>query len=169
MAEIDNTAVIGPFAVRPTAYTDGLSSGGALSQLDKLNQYDGALGNSGHDRMHYAPSSFFIWSHFVITDTNNNAKESLIVAAPWPLTIWAADIGCESAAGSAGTIDIEVDGASILDAASDVKTTAGTAVRVAPEVGEDDVTYGQTVNILSTGTGAGAMLGSQAHMYCQRL
>ncbi len=165
MAEVNNTDWIGPEEVRPTGWDDPTEED---TQLHKLARYDSSLGRANHSALHAKPASFFVWSMFVITTATNNSKESLIVEAPWPVTIWAADVGCESAGGATGTVDIEVDGASILDAAEAVKATAGTAVRVAPEDGSEEVAYGQTINIVQAGGVGGDMIGGQAHLYCQR-
>jgi len=161
MAEVDNSAVIGNFSARPTDDGDD-------SQIDRLRRYDPSLGSSLHHEMHRRPASFFVWSLYVLTTANNNAKESAKVAAPWPLTIWAADVGCETCAATTGTVDIEVEGSSILDAAEDVKTGAGTCARVAPEADSEDVEYDETINIVQTAGSAADMVGGQAHLYCQR-
>lgn len=167
MAEVDNSAIIGAFTARPTGY--GQTAGQDDGQLETLKRYDSSLGRAGHDRMHYRPASFYTWSLYVLTTANNNAKESAIVKAPWPMTIWAADVGCETCAATTGTVDIEVGGTSILDAAEDVKTTAGTCVRVAPEDGNEDLDYDDAINIVQTAGSAADMIGGQAHLYCQRL
>lgn len=168
MAELDNSAVIGAFTVRPTGYdTD--------DQLFTLQRYDTALGNAGHDRMHYAPSSFFVIDLYVLTTANNNTKDSCDIKAPWPFTIWGADVGCETAASAAGTVDILTDplGAqayvSILDAAEDVKTQEGQGQRVAPEDGSEDIVFGTSIICRQIASTAAAMIGGQAHLYCQRL
>jgi len=167
MAEVDNTQIIGDFACRITGWDDPTV---ADTQLHKLNRYDNALGSAKHGALHLRPASFFVIDLYVLTTANANAKPSAKIAAPYPLTIWAADVGCESAAGGTGTIDLQVDAASILDAAEDVKTGAGTCVRVAPEDGSEDVDYGSTIHIIQTaGGGAGDMIGGQAHIYAQRL
>lgn len=162
MAEVNNAAIIGPRTVRPSGFSED-------EQLWKLQQYDHALGDAGHAGMHYLPASFYVWFHAAFTPANDSTVNSLSVKAPWPLTIWAADVGCESAAGSAATVDIRVGSGSVLNAAEDVKTTAGTAARVAPEDGSEDVAYNSAVFIRVIGTGAGAVVGAQAHLYCQRL
>lgn len=166
MSEVVNTAVIGDHSARIEGWDDLTDRD---KQYGKLRAYDKALGNAGHAALHRAPASFFIWSMFVFTDANNNSKDSVSAKAPYPLTIWAADVGCESAAGSAGAVDILVDGTTILDAPEDVKTGAGVGQRVAPEADSEDVAFNSSIKIRQTGTGAGAMVGGQAHLYCQRL
>lgn len=166
MAEVSNITVIGEITCRMTGWDDPTVED---TQLHKLNRYDKALGSAGHGQLHLRPASFFVWSLYLFTQPNNDTKESMLVAAPFPLTIWAADVGCESAAGTAATLDIEVDGVSILDAPEDIKTGAGTGQRVAPEDGDEDVDYDSTINLSVVGTGAGAVVGAQAHLYAQRL
>lgn len=166
MAEVNNSQVIGNISCRITGWDDPTVED---TQLHKLNRYDKALGSANHGRMHLRPSSFFVWSLYLFTVPNNNTVESMLVNAPYPLTIWAADVGCESAAGTAATLDIEVEGTSILDAPEDIKTGAGQGQRVAPEDGSEDLEYDDSINLSVVGTGAGAVVGSQAHLYCQRL
>lgn len=165
MAEFDNSAYIGDFSVA----IDGWPTAAADSRYDRLKRYDPALGAARHHDMHATPASFYQIDLYVLTSANNNAKESCIFKAPWPFKILAADVGCETCAATTGTVDIEVAGSSILDAAEDVKTTAGTGVRVAPEDGSEDVAYDASVNIVQTAGSAAAMVGGQAHLYCQRL
>ncbi len=169
MAELNNAAIIGNFLVRPTGYA-------ADEQLWFLRNYDRALGNCGHDRMHYAPASFFTLDLHILTPVPDGGTGSSVkLAAPWPFTIWAADLGAESCAGASGVIDIRVDpvgagaDASILDAAQDVKTGVGVGQRVAPEVGLGDVGYGDLFYIKGTSGAGGTIVGGQAHLYCQRL
>jgi len=133
-----------------------------------LRRYDKALGYAGHARLHEFPASFFVIPLMLHTAANNNTKVSLAVKAPWPLTIWAADLGCESAAGSAATADVLVAGATILDAPEDIKTGAGTGQRVAPETGKADVDYNATIALSVVGTGSGDVVGASAYLYCQR-
>ena len=168
MAELNNAQIIGAFTCRVEASSDGDSAYG------KLARYDQAMESAGHAEMHRFPASFFVWTMAIFTSVPDGGNaSSLKVAAPRPLTIWAADLGCESAAGATGTVDLRVDpdgagaDASILDAAEDVKTAAGTASRVAPEDGSEDVGYGDVVYILGASGAGGVMVGAQAHLYCQ--
>ncbi len=168
MAEITNTSIIGNHSVRPTEYSTD-------EQLFTLKRYDKALGAVGHDRMHFAPASIFVWSLYVLTTANNNTKSSVAVRAPFPLTIWAAQVGCESAASTAGTVDILTQPAAgggyttILDAPEDVKTAAGTVSHVAPEVDSEDMAYNDFVRCDQIASSAADMVGGQAHLICQRL
>lgn len=165
MAEIVNSSVIGAFTVRPSDYTDNHTS-----QLDKLQDYDKASGSAGHDRLHFMPAGLFSISLAVMTTaTASTSKDSPTFTAPFPFTIWAADIGCESAAGDTGVIDIQVNDSTILDAPEDVKTSAGTCVRVAPEVGKDAVAYGDEIGITQTSGPNGSMIGGMAILWVQRL
>jgi len=165
MAEVTNTTIIGNHSVRPTGYdTD--------EQLDRLKRYDTALGNAGHDRMHYAPASFYQIDLYILTTAGaGETKQSGRLAAPWPFTIWAADVCCETSGGSAATVDLFTDDgstdASILDAAESVHATLTTAKRVAPEDGSEEVAAGTEVYIRQTSTG-GNLVGGQAHLFCQR-
>jgi hypothetical protein len=170
MAEIQNAHVIGPHYVRPT----GADSYAAGTEADTLKRYDSALGHVHHDQKHIVPPSFFALNLFIVTSVGAaSSADSCRIAAPFPLRIWAADVGCEAAAGATGTVDIYTDDgvtdASILDAPEDVKTGAGVSSRVAPEDGSEDVAYGTEIYIKGASGAAGALDGAQAHLYCQRL
>src|SRR5574343_368497 len=119
MSQLNNSSVVGPHAVAPSA-----------ADLVILRNYDMALGSPPRSQYAQFPASFYEMFFMIATDPNNTTKDSLIRKAPWPLKIWAADLGCESAAGSAATADIMTGTSSpvsIFDAASDIKTTAGPA------------------------------------------
>lgn len=156
MAEITNTTVIGAHTSRMTP-----------AQKATIGNYDRALGGVGLQHLLDVPASFFAIDLYVHTDANNNTKASCKIKAPRPLTIWAADVGCESAAGTTGTVDILVDDVSILNAAEDVKAAAGTCSRVAPEVDSENVAYNSTIHCTQTSGSAAAMVGGQAHLYVQ--
>lgn len=161
MPEYNNSARIGDFAIRPTE--------GDGSQIERLKNYDSAVGYAGHDRLHAMPPSFYQIDLVVLTSANNNTVRSAGFKAPWPFTILAADVACETCAAVDGTVDVLVDGVSVLDAAESVKATLTTPKRVAPEDGSQDVDYDSEVYINQTATSAAAMVGGQAHMYVQRL
>lgn len=165
MAEVNNSQVIGNFTARVDADADGDSPYG------KLARYDKAMESPGHAEMHRIPASIFVWSLYVLTTAGaGETKSGCRVKAFRPLTIWAMDVGCETAGGSAGTVDVFSDDgttdASILDAPEDVKTTAGTGVRVAPEAAKADIAYGTELYVKQISTG-GNMVGGQAHLYVQ--
>lgn len=161
MAEIQNTAVIGNFSVRPTEEAEG--------QLERLKRYDANVGYAGHNRLHQFPASFYQIDMYVVTTANNGTKRSGGFKAPWPFTIWAADVACESCAATTGTVDIKVDDESVLDAPEDVKTGTTAPVRVAPEEDAQDVAYDSELYIEQTAGSAADMIGGQAHLYVQRL
>jgi len=165
MAEVSNNLVIGDISVRPTGYSTD-------EQLYTLKRYDHALGNANHDRMHYAPASFFVIDLYVLTTAAaGETKQSGRMKAPFPFTIWAADVCCETSGGSASTVDIYSDDAStdasLLDAPESVHATLTSAVRVALEDGSEDIAYGTEVYIRQASVG-GNLVGGQAHLYCQR-
>lgn len=168
MAEVDNGQVIGDFTCRVAASSDRDSSYG------KLAAYDKAMESPGHAEMHRMPCSFFVWFMAIFTAVpDGGTGNSVKVAAPRPLTIWAADLGAESCGGATGVIDLRVDpagagaDASILDAAEDVKTAVGVGQRVAPEDGSEDVGYGDVLYIKGTSGAGGTIVGAQAHLYVQ--
>jgi len=159
MAEYNNSALIGSFSVKPTS-----TEKADLKRMDRA-----VMEGVRHSEMHDMPASFMIWSMAIHTPVAaSSTGNSLKVNAPWPLVILAADVGCESAAGASGTMDVYVAGASILDAPEDVKTTAGTAGRVAPEADSQGVPFGSEIFIQGASGGGGTLTGGQAHLYIQR-
>lgn len=170
MAEVTNTEIIGAHEVRITGWDD-LSV--EDTQYHKLKRYDSALGAAGHHWMHLRPASFYQMDLYIITAVAiSSTGDSCRLTAPWPLTIWAADVGTETAAGATGTVDIYTDDtvtdASILDAPEDVKTAAGVGQRVAPEDGSEEVDFGTEIYIQGASGAGGTLVGGQAHLYCQR-
>lgn len=171
MAQFNNGFWIGNHSVAVGGWPDLEAD----SAYDRLKQYDSALGAVGHADMHARPASFFVIDLYVLTTANNNAKDSCDISAPWPFRLLAADVGCETAGGTTGTVDILVDPAggttyaSILDAAEDVKTAAGVSSRVAPEDGSEEIAYNAALKIRQTSGSAANMVGGQGHLYCQRM
>ena len=165
-AEVDNSAIIGDFSSRVEASSDEGSAYG------KLARYDRAQEGAGHAEMHRMPAGVFA---IVLTiETAVPAASSGSCArfkAPRPLTIWAAELSCESAAGATGTVDLLVDDgvtdASILDAAEDVKTGAGVSSRVAPEAGSQDVAFDSEIYITGASGAGGTLVGGRAILWVQ--
>jgi len=167
MAEITNTSIVGAFNVRAGVDADDNSSYGRLRRSEATLEY------APHAHMHAFPASFMALQFGIFTSPNNNTLRSVGVKTPFPVQIFAADVACETCAAATGTVDIWVDtptaaAASILDAAESVKAGLTVPVRVAPEVGSDEVPYNSEVYIKGT-TGVGAMVGPQATLWCQRL
>lgn len=157
MAEIENAHIIGDFSV---ALTD--------AQVAKYTTMEGPNDLPEHAKFHSTPASFFAIDLYSITAANNNAVDTVEFDAPYPLTLWAADIGCESCAATTGTGDILVGGSSVLDAAEDIKTGAGTCARVAPEDGSEDIAAGDAIIARFTAGSAAALTGGVAHLWVQR-
>jgi hypothetical protein len=162
MAVIEYASVIGDRRNARTA-----------EQLANLAAYDTGLGRSGLEVVAQYPCALYESFHFVATAVNNNTVNSVQYPQPWPIKVWAMDVACESAAGSAATVDVRKDdgtNASILSAAVDVKTAAGTAQRAYPESGGKELfNFGDKMTIRAIGTGAGAVVGAQAKVYVQHL
>lgn len=157
MAEIENEHVIGNFSV---ALTD--------AQVAKYTTMEGPNDLPEHGKFHNYPASFFCIDLYVLTAANNNSEDSVLFDAPFPMTLWAADVGCEACAATTGTADILVDGTSVLDAAEDIKTTAGTCVRVAPEEDSQNIAYGDSIGLRVTAGSAAALTGGVGHLWVQR-
>lgn len=159
MAEVFYAHKIGQHLVRPSGW-------GTDEQLDRLKRYDTALGNAGHDKLHYAPASFFVWDLHIHKQIASGATvNSLPFTAPWPLTIWQAQLGAETVAGTA-TANVMVAGSSVLDAAEAI--TTGAIKTVAPEDGSEDVDAGQTLALQVIAAGGSPTDGAQGKLYCQR-
>lgn len=161
MAAIDYTPAIG-----------NRRNARSSAQIDSIRDYDGGLGRNGLDVVAEWPCALYESFHYVATAVNANTVNSVKYPQPWPVKVWAVDVACESAAGSAATVDVRKDDgsdASILAAAQDVKTAAGTAQRAYPEEGQEEFAFGDKMYIRAVGTGAGAVVGSQAKVYVQHL
>lgn len=169
MAEVTNSHIIGNYPLRIEGWDDLAATG---TVYETLKFYDKALGSTRHHVMHLYPPSFYQIDLYIIVQIGaGTTGDSCRFTAPWPLTIWAADVGCEASAGSAATVDLYTDDgstdASILDAPEDVHSSIGEGQRVAPEDGSEEVAYGTEIYIQGAATG-GAVDGAQAHLYCQR-
>lgn len=164
MAAFVNAAWIGDRTVRPTD-----------AQLTTLSNWAAGLG---------AVDVGFFWRHvgyFVLpltihTDPNNNTKYSLALTTKIPFKVVSIDVGCESAAGSAATADIEKNPegapdtwATMSTGAVDIKTGAGDYQNLPVLDGAEDVAEGDELRLAGVGTGAGAVVGTQALLHCFRL
>jgi hypothetical protein len=162
MADIDNSSFIGNHSVAPSA-----------AQVETMRRYDSALGNVGTAKAAEAAGAIIIALGIFIPVPASTTKSSVRYKAPFPLDILAVEVGCEAAGGATGTVDVFTDDtvtdASILSAAQDVKTAAGTSTRRKPtttsvyQLDEGDEVY------IKGASGAGGTLdGAQALLYCKR-
>lgn len=163
MAEFDNAEYIGDHTRQFTQ-----------DQLDTLRGYSKGLGYVPLAAFVRNPPSLFPVELNPVAAPNDNSKDSLVWTAPFPVKVVAIDVGCGAAGGSAATADVQVNRAgagyaSVLDAAEDIKTGAGTLQRVAPEDGEEDVDYGDLIKAVFVGTGAGAVTAAKAILWCRML
>jgi len=161
MAEVVNTGIIGAYLIRPTEYD-------VDEQLYTLQRYDSALGSVGHDQMHKSPPSFFVWSMTLAGQVAPaGTADSLPFTAPFPLTVWSAEVGVETLADGTATVDLRSDAASLLDAPEAV--TAGAVARVAPEDGSEDIDFGSTLFMrCAKAAGAANGIGFVSLLTCQR-
>lgn len=162
MSTFDASAWIGNRTVRPTD-----------AELTTLQNWARGLGDVpvAHFWRH---SGFFEMDLSIAATVNAATVPSMIWTAKFPFKVVAAQVGVESAAGSAATLDVHVKPsggafASIFTAAVDVKTGAGTAQDAAILDGSEDVAYGSQIKLVAIGTGAGAVVGSVAKLLCFRL
>ncbi len=146
------------------------------TELALLADYDRAQGNVKHAEKHTFPPACFPWKHDVFTSANGNTKSSAVFAVPFPTKVWAADLACETSAGSSATMDVVADPAGattfatiLTSSTTDVHTAAGTAQRAAVLSGSEELVRGTTLKVTCTAGGSGAVVGAQAILWCQRL
>lgn len=164
MAVYDASQYLGDRNVRPNT-----------TQLQAMEDADPGLYKCGMAAL-WRQVGYFQQHYTIHTDPNNNTKYSLAQTARVPFTVLAIDVGCESAAGSAATADIEKNPsgspdtfATMSTGAVDIKTGAGDFVNLPVLAGAQDVRAGDELRLAVVGTGAGAVVGSQAVLHCLRL
>lgn len=148
MAAVSLTSWFGAFAKRPTAAELQAAEDLEHSQASALK------------RKHI---EYPVVMQCVSFQTPSASAGSDTYSPVWPipfsLSLIAADLGCNTAAGATGTMDVEVSTdnggtwASVFSAAKDVKTAAGTMARYA--VNADT---GSTSRDLTYGTGSSTVL-----------
>lgn len=161
MAEWLYTSIVGAKSVAPTTL-----------QLEAIARYDKAAGSAGREGQARSPASFdhveFPIGKQVPAGGNTQAVE---FRAPYPLTMVAIQAGAEvfGAGLSALTVDVLVDGTSVLDAPTDI-FAAGAAKSspfFAPEAASEDVAYDSLVRVVFAATG-GTADGATAKILFQR-
>jgi hypothetical protein len=162
MAAFDDSAWLG---VRQVRLTD--------DDLDVLTNWSRGLGAVDvGNAWRYA--GFFILPLFVFSTINDDTVEGLAYVAPVPFKVVGAHVGAEAAAGSAATGMIEVDRAGagswadLCEADVDIKSDVKTMQPLAITNGSEDIDAGDELRLSVTGTGAGAVVGSQAQLFCYR-
>lgn len=163
MAAFDAAAFLGPRSVRPTD-----------AQLLIVQRYDHAFGDAGIANA-WRHMMYFTLAFTIGTAINANAKSSLELTARFPFKVIGAEVGVESAAGSACVADLEKNPsggadtfATMSTGAVDVKTAAGEFQNLPILDGAEDVAYGDQIRLTVTGTGAGAVVGANAILHCMR-
>jgi hypothetical protein len=164
MAAFSNSAWIGSRTVRPTE-----------AQLTTIAQRDTGLFGVNMD-FFWRHAGYFTLQFFCFTQPNDNAKRSIEFTAPIPFKVVKIDVGVESAAGTACVADIEKNPtgspdtyATMSTGAVDVKTIVNNFVDLPVLNGAEDVAAGDQLQLVVTGTGAGAVVGGQAILHCFRL
>jgi len=162
MATFDDSAWLGARQVRLTD-----------AQLITLTEWSRGLGvvDTGNA---WRFSGFFTLPLFIFSAVNAATVEGAAYVAEVPFKVVGAHVGVESAAGSAATGMIEVDAAGagswadLCEADVDVKTDVKTMQPMAITDGLEDIDAGDELRLSVTGTGAGAVVGSQALLFCYR-
>lgn len=162
MADIVNTPFIGRHYRKLTA-----------AALETLRSYTKGLGYVPlHETLNFPPSIFPI-EITLATEPNNTEVESIPVKIPFPVKVWAIDFACKTAAGTTLVLSIhrQVAGAGafalIHTAVQDVKTGANAFQRVTPTEAGALLDYTDEIKLIATATGAGAVTGSKAILWCQ--
>lgn len=164
MPAFNNVGWVGARRVRPTE-----------AQLQQIAARDTGLYQVGMD-VFWRAAGYFLLQFTVHTQANNNTKSSLALTARVPFKIVAVDVGCESAAGTAATADLEKNPSGTPDTfvtmstgAVDIKTLAGDFVNLPVLAGSEDVEAGDELRLTVVGSSAGAVVGAQAIAHCFRL
>lgn len=164
MAAFDASPWLGERTVRPTE-----------AELQQIANRDTGLHGVGLDRF-LRHLGLFVLPFSISTDPNNNTKNSLEFTAKFPFKVVGIHVGCESAAGSAATGDIQKNPtgspdtfATMSTGAVDIKTAAGDFVDLPVLSGSEDIAYGDQLRFVVVGTGAGAVVGCRALLTCIRL
>jgi hypothetical protein len=144
----------------------------ALAQIDR---YDTGLHRVALGTI-IAGLGYFTLPLTCAATVNNATVEGLAQQAKIPFKVVGADVGVESAAGSACTANVmkapaatPTVYATMLTAAVDVKTNAGIMQAAAILDGSEDVEVGDRLRLEVIGTGAGAVVGSSGLLHCFRL
>jgi hypothetical protein len=163
MSAFSAAAWIGSRLVRPTT-----------AQLDQIGKYDAGLYQVGMDNL-LRHLHYFVFRIGIGTTINANTVSSMAHLVRVPLKVVAMEVGCESAAGSACTGDVEKAAAAtptsfstMSTGAVDVKTGAGVMQDLPVLSGHEDVEYGDRLRTTFAATGSGAVVGAQAVLHCFR-
>jgi hypothetical protein len=148
----------------------------SAAQLETVAAYEKGLGYIPLRQALQFPCGIFPWVVTLGADPDNNTIESLPYKVPFPVKLWAVDMGCTSAAGSAATGDITRDATpagggfvSVFTAAKDIKTAPNVVGRYTPEAGQEVWAFGDEFKFVVIGTGAGAVVGARAVLWLQQL
>lgn len=154
MAAFDASAWLGARSVRPSE-----------TELAELGRVGPALLNVNLENMlrhmHYVPIQLGVHS-----TVNNATVQGLAVPMVVPVKVVGFSAGCESAAGSAATVDLHKSAAAaptsfatMLEAPVDVQTDVGYAQPGEITDGEEDLAIGDFLRLEAIGTGPGAVVG----------
>lgn len=163
MSTLDASAYLGAHFVRPTD-----------AELTNVSNFDPALYRCRMDNI-LRGLGYFVLQLTLAAAVNNATVNGLSQVARIPFKVVGIDVGVESAAGTACTGDVKkalaaapTSFTSMLTAAVDTKTGAGTMQATAITSGTEDVEVGDLLRLTEIGTGAGAVVGSTATLHCFR-
>ncbi len=168
MAAVTDPGLFGLRVHRPTA-----TEVANITALD-----EGPSGLKG--RFIQFPVTLLPLSFSIASVSADSSGYSVAWQIPFGFTLEAVDLGCITAGGATGTMDVEVstngtDYTSVFAAAKDVKTGAGKTARYLPEADTDATTrtvaYSATTYIRAKATSgsSGALTGGFAVLYIRPL
>lgn len=151
----DPSQWIGQFLVRPTA--------AAIALLTQLERMVDSVGNVPLRQSIEEPSPILMISLHVDASVGaSTTKTGMRWFVPFPIEILSFQPACETAAGATGTVDLLVDGTSVLAAAVDVKTdlVVGKPTSIVDTAYEVD--HGSYLQLSAASGSGGAMTGAVA-------
>lgn len=145
------------------------------AQVAQMDRYDSGLGAIGVSAL-WRSAGMFMLPFTLAAAVNNATVVGLAQVARIPFKLVHLDVGCESAAGSTATLDLHkavaatpTSFATMLEAAVDVQTAAGTMQAASVTDTKEDIAVGDHLRIVGIGGGSGAVVGSSGLAICYRL
>jgi hypothetical protein len=146
-------------------------------EMADMEQYDAGIGGVNRARFHEQPACVFPLFLPVTPSVGSGVTDyGNYWTAPFPCQIEHVQAGCDAAGGATGTVDVETDEAeagtyvTCLEAAIDVKTTAGAACAVGSITsGKETISAGRKIRVKAVSGSGGAMTGTVAHLLISRL
>lgn len=143
--------------------------------LDSIDKRDTGLYQCDMGKL-WRNSGYFLLPMRIITTPNGNTKYSPEWTARFPFKVVAAEVACETSAGSGATVDLEKNPSGSPDTYATMSTGAVSVHSGAGDFqdlpildGSEDVAYGDQLRIAGVGSGSGNVTGIVAFVHCFRL